>query len=211
MDSSRRQYSTGLPFFDRKLDGGVYAGTLLALTAPANSQSELLLRELLTTRPTLYVSTHRPVAEVETWANAGAATPPELSVTRDEPGTLLGDPGALASRVPPESFVVVDRTNALESASRGEYLAVLDELKAALVEQDSVGVVHCPEHAQSPPLRDLTLSRVDQVWQLEQLALSRDIKTRLLVMKARYGRAVDEPIDILLTDRVAIDTSQNIA
>lgn len=211
MTGPDRQYSTGLPFLDRRIDGGVTAGSLLALTAPPQSQSELILRELLQTRSTSYVSTMRPEADVEAWANAGRATPSDLAVTHASPEELLADFSPVEAGHTPESFVIVDRANGLEAASREAYLGFLDRFKELLVETDSVGVLRCSDAAPAPPRRGLTLDRADQVWQLELLPLSREIKNRLLVTKSRTSRALREPIEILLTDRVQVDTSRKIS
>jgi len=72
-------------------------------------------------------------------------------------------------------------------------------------------VLHCiAGDAPVPPLRDLSLNRADHVWQLQVMALSRDVKTRLLITKVRNGRALTEPVDLLMTDRVRVDTSRRI-
>lgn len=211
MDVPKRQYSTGLQFLDRRIDGGIHAGTLLVITAPPESQSELLLRQFLQTHQTTYISTVRPAAEVEAWAAAARGTAPNLTVSRESPETLLTDFESYASQITPESFVIIDPTNGLETASRAEYLALLDIFKTALQRTDSVGVLHCPATTPLPPQRDLTLSRADQIWQINLMTLSREIKTRLLVTKSRYGRALREPIDLMLTDRVEVDTSRRIS
>lgn len=210
MDRNDRRFSTGLPFLDRRIDGGFATGCLLALSAPPHSQSELLIRQFVRSRRTLYVSLTRPAWEVRMWADEGGYPEPDLTVIDPEPRTLLDDVAPIEESLVPESFVVVDRSNALESADREEYLAFLDRLKEVLRDADSVGVLHCSQRAPSPPLRGLTLDRADQVWQLELLPLSREIKNRLLVTKSRWGRALREPIDILLTDRVQVDTSRRI-
>ncbi|MFB6118941.1 hypothetical protein [Halosegnis sp.] len=211
MNAPRRRYSTGLQFLDRRVDGGLAAGTMLALVAPAHSQSALILRQLLCSRQTLHVSTLRPEKEVRAWATDGAATPPELAVFHASPEELCSEFERVESAIPPESFVMFDRVNGLEAADREAYLEVLDRLKTKLEEMDSVGILHCTDTYPSPEKRGVTLSRADQVWQLELLPLSRDIKNRLLVTKSRYGRALREPIDVLLTDRVEVDTSRRIS
>lgn len=206
-----RQYSTGLTFLDRRIDGGLHAGSLLAITAPPQSQSAGFLREFLQTHQTLYISTVLPADEIEAWAGGGGRTPTNLTALRKDPETLLSDAESVFERIAPESFVIVDQTNELEESSRSEYLRFLDSLKTALRRTDSVGVLHCLEDTPRPTLRTLTLSRADQVWQIELMGLSREIKSRLLITKSRYGRALREPIDIILTDRVAVDTSRKIS
>lgn len=127
-----------------------------------------------------------------------------------ESRTLLEDRTPIEEELTPECFVIVDRTNWLEAADRDEYRGFLDGLKRMLVETESVGVLHCSQRTHPPPQRGLTLDRADQVWQLELLPLSREIKNRLLVTKSRRGHALREPIDLLLTDRVQVDTSRRI-
>lgn len=207
MAASARTFTTGLEFLDRRLDGGIGVGRLLALTAPPSSQTELLLRQLASTRRTTFVSTHRSAAEVREWAAAGV----EIDVTRVTPEELLQGPDAVLESLTSESFLILDTADGLEHAPRESYLDLLDQIKQRLVETDSVGVLHCTDRADNPPRRALTLSRADTVWQVELLVLSREIKTRLLVTKSRSGRALSEPIPLLITDQVRIDTSQRIS
>lgn len=211
MSSQMRQFSTGLPFLDRRLDGGLPAGCLLALTASPRSQSELLLRQLAQTRQSLFISMMRPTEEVHTEIAGGTTTPPALTVTEQAPDGLLADFSPIESLHTPESFVLIDRMNGLEETTRTEYLGFLNQLSEMLQRTDSVGVLHCSETSPLPPQRGLTLDRADQVWQLELLYRSREIKNRLLVTKSRNGRALTEPIDLLLTDRVQVDTSRRIS
>lgn len=211
MSSSARRYSTGLPFLDRRIDGGIPAGSLLAIVAPPHSQSELLLKQLLETRRTFFISLHRPEPEVRRWADAEQRSTPELSVSSPDVSAILEEFPRDTDQFPAESFVVLDRATPLERQSREMYLRFLDSFKRELERTDSTGVLHCPAPESDPKQRDLTLSRADQVWQLELLSLSREIKNRLLVTKSRYTRALREPIDLLLTDQVQIDTSRRIA
>lgn len=211
MSSPTRQYSTGLPFLDRRIDGGLPAGALLAIVAPSHSQSELLLKQLSQTRQTFFISLHRPESEVRQWAESGPGPVGKMSVSHTDVSALLENFPENVGELPPESFVILDRVTALENEPRDTYLAFLDALKRELDRTDSTGVLHCPTTESAPPQRGLTLSRADNVWQLELLPLSREIKNRLLVTKSRYTRALREPIDLLLTDQVQIDTSRRIA
>ncbi|WP_255152659.1 RAD55 family ATPase [Halorarius halobius] len=211
MVPSTRRYSTGLPFLDRCIDGGLPAGSLLAIVAPSHSQSELLLKQLVQTRRTTFVSTYRPPDEVERWAESSSTSIDDFTVTQRDVSALLEEFPESVDPIPAESFVILDRTTSLETESRDSYLAFLDAFKRELDRTESTGILHCPTSTAPPARRDLTLSRADQVWQLELLTLSREIKHRLLVTKSRYSRASREPIDLLLTDRVQIDTSRRIA
>lgn len=124
---------------------------------------------------------------------------------------LLADPGMATPELTPESFLVVDAVDGLETAERERYLAFLNHLTERLRETDSVGVLHCTDQVENPPQRGLTLHRADDVWQLGVLVLSRELKTRLLVRKARQGQALTEPVPLRLTDRVQVDTNRRIA
>jgi hypothetical protein len=211
MTAAERRFSTGLPFLDRRIGGGLVPGGLLALTAPPPSQNDLLLAELTSTRPTVVISTTRPEKEVREWADADA-DPGDggVTVVTAGPDALLENPERATESLPPESFLIVDPTDGLEAGGRERYLAFLDHLKSELRACETVGILHAIDQMETPPLRSLTLHRADYVWQLELLVLSREIKNRLLVTKARRGRALTEPIPLRLTDRVQVDTSRRI-
>lgn len=197
--------STGIDILDRRLNGGFPPGTLVALVAPPDTQSELLLSALARERPTRYVSTVRPAAEIEADLDAT-----DLTVDRVTPEALLDSPGAYVD-VGEASNVVVDPTTGLESGDRDAYVDALNALKGRLAATGSVGLLHCVDAEPTPRHRGLTLHRVDVVWRLDLLVTSLDVRTRLVVSKFRGGKALQEPIKLLLTDRVQVDTSRDIA
>lgn len=186
-------------------------GSLLALESPPGFQSELLLARLLATHRTVYVSTSRPEDEDREWATAKAGTVADLTVESMTPDAIIDSPTAVTVQLTPESVRILDPVNGLETASRQGYLDALDHVKRQLRATDSVGVMHRVGQDQPPAHRWQTLNRADDVWELEVHALSRDVKTRLLVMKSRYGYSLTEPIPLVLTVRVRIDTSRRIA
>lgn len=209
MNAPARRFSTGLRFLDQRIDGGIPIGTILALTAPASAQSELLLREFTTAHPCLYVSTT-------------CADPAELAEVLDEspdseytceyvpPESLLEGPTTVLSEITPESFVVIDDVTRLERGGRATYLDFLNQLKARLRVTDSIALLHCLETADTPPLRGLTLKRSDHVWQLKTSLDPNDIRNQIYITKSRGYRALSEPIPLVLTDQVQIDTTRNI-
>lgn len=210
MAITERRFSTGLPFLDRRLDGGIAVGEMLALTAPPASQSELFLRTFLRTTKTAYISTTRTESQVRRWAEYRTHEEISLSVAKVDTDELTAVFEQIRELLDPESILVIDTVNGLERTPRSEYVEFLNALKRLLRERDCIAVLHCPEESTDLPRRGLTLSRADQVWQLEVSARSREIKNRLLVTKSRNGRALSEPVDVVLTDTVRIDTSRRI-
>ena len=65
---------TGIDVLDRKLDGGIPAGSMVTLSAPPSSQAELFLYELTATRGTLWLSLNRTAEAV---TDSVEATPTE--------------------------------------------------------------------------------------------------------------------------------------
>lgn len=200
--------STGIELLNRRLDGGFPPGSLVALTAPPETQSELLLSELASERSTCFVSTIRPAAEVETDVGANC---PDLSTTRAGPDELLDAPSRVLDGVEERSNLVVDPVDVVEDAGRSEYLDFLDEVKARVEETGSVAVLSGVDADPTPAQRRLTLKRADLVMKLFFSVKSREVTTSLVVSKFRGGSALKEPIKLLLTDRVRIDTSRDIA
>lgn len=213
MSVPTRRYSTGLSFLDRRINGGLPVGKLLALTAPASAQSELLLHQLAAVQPVTYLSTINP-DETELRASieqSAVSAPVDLEYTYVPPQELLEAADQYLGELRPESFVIVDPIDGLERAARDRYLSFLNTLKRRLRELDSVGVFHGLDTEPIPETRRLTLKRADHVWRLEQLVLSRELKTRLLVTKARGGRPLSEPIPLAISDHIRVDTSRRIA
>lgn len=208
-----RRFSTGLTFLDRRLDGGIPVGKLLTITAPAGSQSELFLYHFATSQPLRYISTTNPIEdEVERAFESTAITGSiDIEFEYAPPRELLTEPEQYFADILPESFVVIDPADPLEQADDDEYLSLVNMFKQRLRETDSVGIFHGLDTEPIPNNRRLTLKRSDYVWHLEQQFNSREINSRLLLTKARGGRAHPEPVPIVLSDSVHVDTSRNIA
>lgn len=217
MFSADRRYSTGLEILDRRLDGGIPVGTLVALVAPPESQSELFLEAMGRHRPVTFVST-TCTRSVEARRRYGAteAEGAGVRLVHASASELVGsEPSPLEERgglagVDEDSFVIVDPANDLERETRADYFGFLDDLVERLEETESVGIIHLLEEESSPRNRWLTLKTADHVWQLELTPTSQDIRNRLLVTKSRGYGALTEPIPLVLTDRVRIDTSRSI-
>jgi hypothetical protein len=213
MSAPNRRYSTGLRFLDSQLGGGIPVGKLVVLTAPASTQSELLLYHVASANPVRYLSTMTPEESEVRGAIEGSAvgSPVDLEFVYAPAAELFEEPGRFLDGIRPESFVIIDPIDELERLDRGKYVSFVNGLKRRLRETDSIGMFHGLDTDPVPENRRVTLQRADHVWRLEQLILSREIKTRLLVTKARGGRALSDPIPLDISNLVRIDTSRRIA
>ncbi len=232
----RDNVSTGITGLDRRLDGGLQPGNLLAIVAPPDSESERLLHVLMQERPSLYLSTLRPVAAIEdhldranggidaadvryvgTHANMDTEFVAEL--TGDRSYTMSFDDSRAPfdaiyeeiRTVDRQSNVIVDPMTPLEASDRrGTYQSVLNQLKERALDTDSVGVLHCIEHDHTPPLREMTLNVADAVWRFDLVSGSDGIEYHLRIPKNRSGAVIDEEITILFGREISIDDSRTI-
>lgn len=230
--------STGIDALDRRLNGGLNPGDLLAIVTSPATQSHALITELMRQRPTLYISTLRSAAAIEGEFDTlkdseasvlvedvtggtsmdneflheltGSRTYSVKSLTDD---SMLDDVYESIQRIDGPGNVVVDPTNPLERTNdRKAYQDVLDELKTTLLDSGGVGVLHCITLDEPPAFRETTLMVADVVWELDIRAVANgDIEFQLRVPKNRRGTAVLEEITLLVgTDAVYVDDSRNI-
>jgi KaiC/GvpD/RAD55 family RecA-like ATPase len=202
---------TGVDVLDRKLDGGIPAGSIVALTAQPASQAELFLYELTATRGTLYLSLDRSgdfvtnsIASVDT----RTGEPTVRDVTGEAP---LDNAAKLVSALPEDSNLIIDPADVLERQEPTRYRNFINELKNHIYNTGSLGVLHCLDGHDVPELRDTTEHMADVVFQLETAVKGDRIENRLAVPKFRGGEALPEIIKLELSDRVDIDTSRDIA
>lgn len=200
--------STGSEILDRYLEGGLPPGSIVALTAPPDTQSELFLQALASERQTIYLSAVRPVEEVTKTLDLSHSN---LTVIQENPETFLTEPEVSLKQIGSHSNVIVDPMNGFESGSRGQYVEFLNTLKEHLQTTGSVALLHCINAKNNPTLRSLTLSRADLIWRLHLTLSTLTVDTRLIISKFRGGKAVREPIKLRLTDDIEIDTSRDIA
>ncbi|MCL7419195.1 MAG: transcriptional regulator [Halalkalicoccus sp.] len=206
-----RRLPTGIDVLDRQLDGGIPAGSVVALSASPASQSELLLYELTVPRETLYLTTERSseaVLDALERTNAPTGSPEIRHVAGEAP---LDEINRLLGTLPQESTLLIDPVDALERREPGRYRRFLNGLQTAMVNTESVAVLHCLSGRSPPAGRDLTEYMADVVFSLDTRVSGESIENRLAVPKFRGGRALSETIKLELGDRVRIDTSRDIA
>lgn len=205
-----RRLPTGIDVLDRTLSGGIPAGSVVVLSAAPASQSELLLYELTAPRETLYLTTERSVAAVrDAFERTHAPTgTPEIESVCETP---LDGAGLLIERLSRGSTLVIDPVDPLERCDRARYRQFMNDLRTALIDTESVAILHCLSGTNPPGERDLTEYMADVVFSLDTGVSGESIENRLAVPKFRGGRALAETIKLELGEQVRVDTSRDIA
>ena len=202
---------TGIEVLDRKLDGGIPAGSIVALTAAPASQAELFLYELTATRGTLYLSLDRTSEAVSSSIRTSPARtgdPTLRDVTGEAP---LDNAKRFVSALPESSNLIVDPVDILERQEPPRYRNFMNELQNHIYNTRSLALLHCLDGQQVPELRDTTEHMADIVFQLDTRVKGDQIENRLAIPKFRGGIAPNEVIKLELSEEVAIDTSRDIA
>lgn len=211
--------TTGIDILDRQLLGGVPRGRMVALIAPPDTQSELLVKRMVAERRTLYLTTLRPKWEVEEElrdhlqaADLEKSTANQIDVLEVSPSNLLDDPKPVLDKIADQSNFVIDAVNELEQQNSTAYGRFLNAAKRRLWETGSIGLCYGIEVKEEPPAgRSITLRLADLIWQLQMSVNSQSIEHMLIISKFRGGRALTEPTKLVLTDEVQVDTSRDIA
>lgn len=202
---------TGINVLDRKIDGGIPAGSIVAISAPPASQSELLLYELTVSRRTLYLSTERSdqaVLDAIGRTSARVGDPTVRDVSGD---AALDQASRLLRALPEESTLIVDPVDALEREGSSRYRNFLNDLQNHMVNTNSVAFLHCLDGRSVSPQRDTTEYMSDVVFELTTRTKGEQIENRLAIPKFRGGSALRDTIKLELSERVTIDTSRDIA
>jgi len=230
------QLSTGDDVLDRKLGGGIQAGSLLVVQAPPGSQSTALVYTLMRRCPSLFISTIRRESAVRHDFNRVFAPDADyevasvveertmdgqlvkeitggrtLSTDLTDRSTMLDDVCELIRGVDGQTNVVIDATTPLERAGEAKaYQTMLNDLKSQVMKTDALGVLQCADHDDNPTLRERTLAIADVVWTLQPVMKSGEQKYHLKVVKNRASSIVREKIELTLNRFVSIDDTRNI-
>lgn len=222
--------STGVDALDRLLGGGLAAGTFALVRTPPGTQGEQLLKQIAGSNATLYLSTLRAERDVREWL-ANGDEPPEFDVRFIEPGstTSLGDTvttvldkhanghsphdsiEALVMGGGEKRCIVIDPINPLETGAQDDYAVLLREFKDHLQATGAIGLVHAVNTPAEPDCRWVTLQLADDVWDVEVTPRPSEMEFTLSVIKSRSGHLPTGQIKLDLGERVAVDTSRDIA
>jgi KaiC/GvpD/RAD55 family RecA-like ATPase len=203
---------TGIEVLDRKLEGGIPAGSIITLEADPASQAELLLYELTSTRGTLYLSTGRSDQAVQDGLErtpAETGNPTIRHVGTD--GEPLDQAQQLIRALPESANLIIDPADVLERRDQDRYTNFLNELQTQMVNTGGLAFLHCLDGVSPPVNRDVSKYMADVVFDLETRLNGEELENRLVVPKFRGGGALTEAIKLELTEAVSIDTSRDIA
>jgi KaiC/GvpD/RAD55 family RecA-like ATPase len=203
---------TGIDVLDRKIEGGIPAGSIVVLSASPASQAELFLYELTATRGTLWMSLNRSSEAVsDSIANTPVETgdPTVRHITGEAP---LDNAGKLVSALPETSNLIIDPVDVLEAQEpRSRFRSFLNDLQNHIFNTGSLAIMHCLDGQSVPPLRDTTEHFADVIFHLETDIAGDEVENRLAIPKFRGGRAPTDTIKLELADEVSIDTTRDIA
>jgi KaiC/GvpD/RAD55 family RecA-like ATPase len=202
---------TGIEILDRQLEGGIPAGSVVAITAPPYSNAELLLYELTAARGSLYLTTERTEEAVKHAIESTQAPVGEPTVRRIPPSDSIEQANRLFRALPEGANLIVDTTTPLERTDPDRYRTFVNELRAHMVDTESVAFLHSPEGHNVPENRDTTEHMADVIFDVTTTVRGTDLENRLSVPKFRGGSALTETIKLELAERVAVDTSRDIA
>ena len=206
-----KRLETGIDVLDRKLGGGIPAGSTIALCARPASQSELFLNELTAMRGSLYISLGRTETAVQDSIAASPARtgdPTVRHITGDAP---IDNAAKLVSALPDSSNLIVDPVDVLEREDYDRYRNFLNELQNHMDNTNGLAILHCLDGQDVPKGRDTTRYMADVVFDLTTHVGADSIENRLTIPKFRGGRALNEVVKLELSEQVAIDTSRDIA
>jgi KaiC/GvpD/RAD55 family RecA-like ATPase len=203
---------TGIDVLDRKLDGGLPAGSMVVLAADPASQAELFLYELTATRGTLWLSLDRTAEAVSDSIEKAPSKTGDPTVRHISGEAPLDNAGKLVSALPETSNLIVDPLDVLEAQEPpSRFRSFMNDLQNHIFNTDSLAILHCLDGRSVPPLRDTTEHFADVIFYLKTDVTGDEVENRLAVPKFRGGRAPSDVIKLDLVEEVSIDTSRDIA
>ena len=203
---------TGIDVLDRKLGGGLPAGSVVVLAAEPASQAELFLYELTATRGTLWLSLNRTASAVSKSLETTPVQTGDPTVRYVSGEAPLDNAGKLVSALPQSSNLIIDPLDVLERQEPDtRFRSFMNDLQNHCLNTNSLAVLHCLEGRDVPATRDTTEHFADVVFKLRTSTASDEVENRLAIPKFRGGQAPADVIKLDLVEEVAVDTSRDIA
>lgn len=186
--------STGVAALDDALDGGLVPGTVVAVRADTDCQSELLLYELTTTRGTLYLSTQRSESVVQEAIEHTVADVGKPTVRRLDGPDPLAEAERLVRQLPDGANLVVDTAGPLERLDPQQYTGFLNTLSDVTQSTNGIAMLHCLRGPSVPDNRGSTEYFADVVLDVETDIDERGVNHRMTVPKSRRERTTDDAV-----------------
>ena len=202
---------TGIDVLDRKLEGGIPAGSIVSLCAAPASQSELLLYELTASRRTLYLTTQRSPQAVQDALDRTSTRVGEPTVKEVGNDAPLDNANRLVRALPEEANLIIDTVDVLEHEGGARFQNFLNDLQTHMVNTGSLAFLHALTGRNISAQRDTTEYMSDAIFVLDTQTDGESVENRLAVPKFRGGHAFTDTIKLELTEAVSIDTSRDIA
>lgn len=210
-DASHRVVSTGIESLDRKLDGGFPTGSIVAIAARPEGQSELVLGEFIDGQTVTYLTVERDPDTIARYHDACDISCDEIEVHRLDSDDPLADAQRHLDDLTEPTIVVFDPIRSLERQPEPSYTEFLHELSDYVIETDSIAYLHCIEGNESAGQHDLTMYLADVVILLETDTSGDRVETTLCIPKLRGGDALEDVIKLDLSGEVDIDVTRKIA
>ncbi|WP_276251900.1 DUF7125 family protein [Haloarcula rara] len=158
---------TGLAPVDRELQGGIPAGSVVALSAEQGSRSELLLHAITRERGTLYLPVGRSREDVRQALKTSLVQTGDPTVRELDERALLTRGSELLGRLPHQINVVIDPMDRLEQQDREAYYEFLQMVSDAVRATDSVALLHTLDRTPTPRNRVTTERFADLILRCE--------------------------------------------
>jgi len=184
----------------------------LLLKARPDTQSELILQKFANDSDSIYITTTRNEATVETKLKDSRFLSNMPHIIDIDPSSPLDDLNKKLHSFPENCYIIIDAIDMIENLDQERYRKFLNDLQNHLENTESVGVLHAYKYQneEPPENRFLTEGIVDIVFNLKFNEDGGDVENKLIVSKFRGGRALEEAVKIKLTDTVEVDTSRDI-
>jgi KaiC/GvpD/RAD55 family RecA-like ATPase len=168
------------------------------------------LYELTAARGTLYLTTIRSeesVRDAVDRCTTSVGNPTIRDIGGDAP---LDGANRLVHDLPESSNLIVDVLDELERQERSRYRVFLNNLQIHMANTGGIAVLHALRGGATEN-RPLSEHVADVVFDLQTNIDGTEVENKLSIPKFRGGRAPDETIKLRLMEKVAVDTSRDIA
>lgn len=206
-------HQTGIRELDRKLDGGIPSGTLVAVEAPPRAQREPLLCAGAAQRATRYFTTIKSKQAVEKQFERAQTAAKLHAIDEIRPESATGTIPARLEELDTEQDFVVDVVDPIEdTVDPRTYGDFMNDLTEHLTDTDSVGYLYGYASGEQTRQRQITLDIADFVWRLTPVKSRGEINYTLKIPKTN-GLALsaeDRYLEIQVGEGVDIDQTRNI-